>query len=166
MNSASDTDKQTHAHMAHAHTAHVQWASQGAVFTDRRYSRAHQWTFDGGAVVSASSSPHVVRVPWSDPAAVDPEEAFVAALASCHMLWFLDFAAQAGLVVESYCDEAQGFMAARDDGREWVARVELHPHVTFADSAPSPEALQALHHQAHEACYLANSVKTQVVVIS
>jgi organic hydroperoxide reductase OsmC/OhrA len=147
-----------------AHTALIQWSREGAAFTDRRYSRAHRWSFDGGAVVPASSSPHVVRLPLSNPEGVDPEEAYVAALSSCHMLWFLDFAAQAGHVVDRYQDHARGFMARRDDGRDWVARVELHPEVTFAGAPPSAEALGALHHQAHEACYLANSVKTEVVI--
>jgi organic hydroperoxide reductase OsmC/OhrA len=90
----------------HTHTATIEWSGNGSVFTDNRYSRAHHWTFDGGAVVPASSSPHVVRVPFSDPAAVDPEEAYVAALSSCHMLWFLSIAAGEGYAVTSYRDEA------------------------------------------------------------
>jgi organic hydroperoxide reductase OsmC/OhrA len=150
---------------APAHTAQIDWQRGDAAFTDRRYPRAHRWSFDGGAVVPASSSPHVVRVPFSDPAGVDPEEAFVAALASCHMLWFLDLAAQAGHVVDRYTDEARGFMATRDDGREWVARVELRPRTTFVGPAPDAAALQALHHRAHEACFLANSVRTEVCCV-
>lgn len=147
------------------HTVTVEWTRQGAVFTDRRYSRAHRWTFDGGAVVLASSSPDVVRVPFSDPAGVDPEEAFVAALSSCHMLWFLDIAAQAGHVVESYVDHAAGRMARRADGKDWVAEVDLRPVVSFAANAPDAAALAALHHRAHESCFIANSVKTEVRVL-
>jgi organic hydroperoxide reductase OsmC/OhrA len=150
------------------HTITVEWMRQGAAFSDRRYSRAHRWIFDGGAVVLASSSPDVVRVPFSDPAGVDPEEAFVAALSSCHMLWFLDLAAQAGHVVESYVDHAIGRMAQRDDGKAWVAEVDLRPVVRFAASAPHvPDAptLAGLHHRAHESCFIANSVKTEVRVL-
>lgn len=147
------------------HTAIVEWHGNGSRFTDNRYSRAHQWRFDGGAVVPASSSPHVVRVPLSDPAGVDPEEAYVAALSSCHMLWFLSIAAEAGLAVESYRDEALGVMAKNGAGKEWVERVVLRPHVVVSGSAPIDEAaVEALHHRAHEECYLANSVKTVVVV--
>jgi organic hydroperoxide reductase OsmC/OhrA len=147
-----------------AHTATVEWQREGQTFTDRAYRRAHRWGFDGGATVAASSSPHVVRVPLSDPAAVDPEEAYVAALASCHMLWFLDLAARAGWVVDRYVDEAAGHMATRDDGHEWVASVDLTPRITFAGAAPSEEQLDALHHAAHASCYLANSVKTTIRV--
>lgn len=150
---------------ASSHTATIAWQRGDAAFTDRRYSRAHRWSFDGGAVVPASSSPHVVRVPFSDPAGVDPEEAFVAALSSCHMLWFLDLAAQAGHVVDRYTDEACGFMRTGDDGRAWVARVELRPRTTFVGAAPDAAALQALHHRAHEACFLANSVRTEVCCV-
>jgi len=148
------------------HSVSVEWSRQGATFTDRRYSRAHRWTFDGGAVVHASSSPDVVRVPFSDPAGVDPEEAYVAALSSCHMLWFLDIAAQAGHVVDSYVDHAEGRMARRPDGRDWVAEVDLRPQVSFVGPAPDAQALAALHHRAHESCFIANSVKTEVRVVN
>jgi organic hydroperoxide reductase OsmC/OhrA len=132
---------------------------------DRRYSREHEWRFDGGAVVRASSSPHVVRVPLSNPSNVDPEEAFVAALSSCHMLWFLDLAARAGYVVEQYTDRAEGHMGRRDDGRDWIAKVVLAPSVRFvAGQRPDDEAVRTLHHRAHEACFIANSVRTEVLV--
>jgi organic hydroperoxide reductase OsmC/OhrA len=144
------------------HTAKIEWRREGSPFTDRRYSRAHRWEFDGGAVIAASSSPHVVRVPLSDPAAVDPEEAYVAALASCHMLWFLDLACQAGHVVDHYTDSAEGFMGTRSDGRAWVEAVVLKPRVVFSSKAPSRAELEELHHRAHAECYLANSVKTDV----
>jgi organic hydroperoxide reductase OsmC/OhrA len=147
------------------HTSIITWAREPTQpFVNHRYSRAHRWQFDGGTTVAASSSPHVVPLPYSDPAGVDPEEAFVAALSSCHMLWFLDFAARAGHVVDSYRDEAVGIMARNDQGQQAVARVTLHPQVQFApDRGPNAEAHVALHHSAHEACFIANSVKTEVL---
>ncbi len=146
--------------------ATIRWQLQeGERFTDRRYGRGHEWAFDGGARVRASASPQVVRAPYSDPAGIDPEEALVAALASCHMLFFLDFAARAGFVVASYEDRAEGVMGKRDDGREWMSRVTLHPAVEFAGALrPTEAAVAALHHEAHEACYIANSVRTEVRV--
>jgi organic hydroperoxide reductase OsmC/OhrA len=134
-------------------------------FANNRYSRAHEWLFDGGARVPASASPSHVRLPFSDPAAVDPEEAYVAALSSCHMLFFLWLAARHGFSVISYEDEATGEMARSDDGREWIARVTLRPEVNFdGENRPSEAEIGVLHHEAHERCYLANSVKTEVVV--
>ncbi|WGS44423.1 OsmC family protein [Burkholderia sp. JSH-S8] len=146
------------------YTAEVEW--QGAPdekFTDNRYSRKHEWCFDGGVTVPASSSPHVVRAPFSDPAAVDPEEAYVAALSSCHMLWFLSIAAQQRFVVTRYRDAAQGTMEKNDAGKEVVTRVVLKPAVTFAgERAPTDAEVAALHHEAHDACFLANSVRTVI----
>lgn len=148
------------------HTALVEWNGKGSKFTDNRYSRAHTWTFDGGAVVHASSSPHVVRVPFSDPAGVDPEEAYVAALSSCHMLWFLSIAAEAGWAVVSYRDEAEGTMGRNEAGKEFVDRVVLRPFVEFSAGSQvlDDEVVEHLHHRAHEECFLANSVRTVVVV--
>ena len=148
------------------HEATVRWErGPGEPFTDNRYGRAHEWRFDGGAVVPASASPHNVRVPFVDPAAVDPEEAFVAALSSCHMLFFPAFAAAKGFAVDSYADDARGHMAKTQDGREWVARVMLRPRIAFAgDEPPTPAYIEALHHAAHEACFLANSVRSEIVV--
>jgi len=148
--------------MSAPHTARIEWHRNDSPFIDRRYSRAHRWEFDGGASIAASSSPHVVRVPFSDATAVDPEEAFVASLASCHMLWFLDLACQAGYVVDRYIDAAEGFMVAQGDGRMWVEAVVLKPHVAFSGKSPSGTELEELHHRAHAECYLANSVKTAV----
>ena len=146
-----------------SHTACIEWNRSGANFVDNRYSRAHEWRFDGGARVAASSSPHVVRVPLSDPANVDPEEAYVAALGSCHMLWFLGLAAERGFTVDRYIDDAQGFLEAGADGRQWIARVLLRPRVFFSGSkAPSEAEVVDLHHRAHDACFLANSVKTAI----
>lgn len=143
--------------------AKVEWTRGGAVFTDRRYSRAHRWSFDGGVEVPASSSPGVVREPMSDPAAVDPEEALVAALSSCHMLSFLDLAARDGFTVEHYTDEAVGRMGKNAEGKIAVTIATLHPRITFAgDNQPGRGELEDLHHRAHEACFIASSVKTEV----
>lgn len=149
------------------HTATIEWQRGCEAFLDNRYSRAHLWSFDGGARVAASSSPHVVRAPLSDPANVDPEEAFVAALSSCHMLWFLSIAAAAGFCVDSYRDEAIGHMTRNENGKQWLSRVELRPRITFSGS-PRPEAsqIERLHHQAHAECFLANSVRTEISVHS
>jgi organic hydroperoxide reductase OsmC/OhrA len=145
------------------HTATVNWQRDaGADFVRNRYSRAHEWHFDGGAVVAASASPSVVRAPWSNPAGVDPEEAFVASVSSCHMLWFLSIAAVKGYVVDRYEDEAVGTMAKNADGKEWVADVVLRPRIAFGDKKPDAAALEALHHEAHAECFIANSVRSAI----
>jgi organic hydroperoxide reductase OsmC/OhrA len=145
------------------HTATIVWQRNGAAFSDNRYSRGHTWRFDGGVEVPASSSPHSVRVPLSVEAAVDPEEAFVAALASCHMLWFLSLAAKRGFVVEAYRDEAVGVLGENDAGKLAITIVTLRPAITFGgDRRPSAQELDALHHEAHELCMIANSVKSEV----
>lgn len=141
--------------------ARVTWERGDAPFTDNRYSRAHRWTFDGGISVAASSSPHVVPLPMSVAEHVDPEEAFVAALSSCHMLFFLSLAARKDLVVDSYSDAAEGVLE-KVDGSLQVTRVVLHPRVVYAGELPSRAAEEALHHRAHELCFLANSVKTVI----
>lgn len=148
-----------------SHHAKIEWERSGARFTDNQYSRAHQWSFDGGAIVPASSSPDVVKVPLSNPANVDPEEGYVASLSSCHMLWFLDIARRAGFVVDRYVDEAVGHMMRGADGMPWIANVKLQPAVDFSgDKAPYDAAVTQLHHMAHEACFLARSVKTEIAV--
>lgn len=144
------------------YTATTLWERHDAAFTDNRYSRAHEWRFDGGAVVRASSSPQVVRAPLSDPAAVDPEEAFVASLSSCHLLWFLSLAAAQGLVVERYEDQAEGLMTKNESGKYAMTKVTLRPRVTFLGRQPTPEEFLALHDRAHEECFIAASVKTAV----
>jgi organic hydroperoxide reductase OsmC/OhrA len=144
------------------HRADIHWAANGD-FRRNRYSRAHEWRFDGGAVVPASASPDIVPVPLSAPEAVDPEEAFVAALSSCHMLWFLDFARRAGFSAARYHDAATGRMTRNDDGNLWVSRVDLTISVDWDGDAPDPATHEALHHKAHAACYIANSVRTEVV---
>ena len=133
-------------------------------FTKGHYSRAHEWAFDGGVTVPASPSPHVVPAPWSDPAGVDPEEAFVASLSSCHMLFFIDFARRDGLILDSYVDEAEGVLEKRSDGKIAMTRVTLRPHVTWDGEAIDAAAIADLHHRAHEACFIANSVTTDVTV--
>ena len=147
------------------YTATIRW-QRGAdeAFAKGQYSREHEWAFDGGAVVPASASPHVVPAPWSDSAGVDPEEAFVASLSSCHMLFFLDFARRAGFVVDSYVDEAEGELGKGADGRMAMTRVTLRPRIAWVDEGPGPAALADLHHRAHEACFIANSVTTEVTV--
>ena len=143
--------------------ATILWQRNGAAFTDQRYSRAHVMQFDGGAEVAGSSSPHAVPVPYSDAAAVDPEEAFVAALSSCHLLWFLHLAAKAGFVVERYEDHADGVMARNAEGRLAMTLVTLRPRVEFAgEKRPTHGEIAALHHAAHEECFIANSVKSEV----
>lgn len=150
--------------MPSEHHARVQWTRGDAPFTDNRYSRAHQWSFDGGAEVRGSSSPHSVREPLSDPSAVDPEEAFVAALSSCHMLWFLSLARKQGLVVDGYDDEARGTLERNAEGRMAMTRVVLRPRITWVGDTPGDEVVAALHGAAHHECYIANSVTTVVTV--
>jgi organic hydroperoxide reductase OsmC/OhrA len=145
-------------------TAGVLWQRHEHNFGDNRYSRRHVWRFDGGAEVVASASPSSVPVPQSDPAAVDPEEAFVASLASCHMLWFLAIAANRGFVVDQYEDAASGVLERNALRRLAMTRVTLRPRVLFDGAGPTREELVAMHHQAHEECYIANSVTTQIVV--
>lgn len=150
--------------MAH-YTTQLQWQrGEGEPFTDQRYSRRHTLRFDGGAVLAGSSSPLVVPLPFSDASAIDPEEMFVAALSSCHMLWFLSLAAGQGHVVDVYEDDAVGVMARDAQRRMAMTVVTLRPHVQFAGTAPDAAALAALHHEAHAQCFIANSVKTEVRV--
>lgn len=148
-----------------SHGCTIEWSRGDAAFTDLRYSRAHTWRFDGGAVVPGSSSPHSVRPPFSDPAAVDPEEALVAAVSSCHMLWFLSLAAAEGYVVDSYTDAAEATMGAVGMGRQAITDVVLRPQVAFSGPRPPDQAkVDALHHAAHERCFIANSLRTEVRV--
>ena len=145
------------------YSALITWQRAGQPFSDKRYSRSHQWAFDGGAVVAGSSSPQVVPLPMSDAAAVDPEEAFVASLSSCHLLWFLDIACRAGWVVDDYRDAASGVLAKGADGRLMMTQVTLRPDVRFAgERQPDAAEIQHLHHAAHDACFIANSVRSDV----
>ena len=145
------------------YTAEVLWQRDGQDFLGNRYSRRHVIRFDGGAELTGSSSPSVVPLPFSDPAGVDPEETFVASLSSCHMLWFLSLAAKAGWQVETYADNACGVMARNAHGRMAMTVVTLRPRATFSgERRPDGDALHALHHKAHDACFIANSVTTEV----
>jgi organic hydroperoxide reductase OsmC/OhrA len=133
-------------------------------FVDARYSREHRWEFDGGAIVKASPSPHIVPAPYSVAANVDPEEAFVASLSSCHMLFFLSIAASRKYLVDAYVDRAIGIMSRNDEGRLAMTRVTLRPAIHFSGSKqPNRAQLEKMHHQAHQQCFIANSVKTEVV---
>jgi organic hydroperoxide reductase OsmC/OhrA len=143
------------------HRAVIEWSRDGADF-GTRYDRSHHWSFDGGVVVPASSAPHL----QGDPSRVDPEEAFVAAVSSCHMLWFLHLAAVAGHVVDTYRDDAVGTMTRTDTGTQWISRVDLHPVVDFAAPGPEPEDVEALHRESHRVCFIANSVRSAITVHS
>ncbi len=148
---------------SHEYSVQIRWTRGDAPFTDNRYSRAHSWLFDGGVEVPASSSPHVVRVPLSVEAAVDPEEAFVASIASCHMLWFLSIAAGSGFRIDRYVDEAVGVMGKNAAGKTAVSRVTLRPQVAFSgDKLPSRAQIEEMHHKAHAECFIANSVTTDI----
>ncbi len=145
------------------HTAEVLWERGEQAFVDNRYSRKHILRFDAGIEVAGSSSPHNVPLPYSTTAAIDPEETFVSSLSSCHMLWFLSIAAKHGFVVDHYHDVAEGVMAHNTEGNLMMKIVTLHPQVVFSgEKLPSRTELEQLHHQAHEACFIANSVKTEI----
>jgi organic hydroperoxide reductase OsmC/OhrA len=146
-----------------AYRAVVRWTRGADEFLHQRYSRGHSWHFDEGLAIPASASPHAVRAPYAKAAAVDPEEALVAALSSCHMLFFLALASKAGLVVERYEDAAEGVMAKNEHGRVAVTKVTLRPVVTIQSPLPTVEQFAALHHAAHEECFIANSVRSEVV---
>lgn len=151
----------------HKYEARVSWQRDGASFSDSKYSRSHEWSFDGGVTVPASASPLLVPPPHSVAAAVDPEEALVAATSSCHMLWFLSLAAKRGFVVDKYVDDAYCVMEENADGKQAITRIVLRPDIRFAGTAtPSAEELASLHHEAHEQCYIANSLKAEIVVES
>ncbi|MEJ1353268.1 MAG: OsmC family protein [Candidatus Sedimenticola sp. (ex Thyasira tokunagai)] len=147
------------------YSAVVRWVrGEEEIFSDNQYSRGHMWEFDGGVTVPASSSPHVVPLPYSVEANVDPEEAFIAALSSCHMLVFLSIAAKRKYVVESYIDNAVGTMEEDENGKTSVTKVTLRPEIVFSNERqPTVEQLEKMHHMSHENCFIANSVKTEVV---
>ncbi len=147
------------------YTATIKWTlDTNKKFIDNKYSRAHIWAFDGGTIVPASASPSVVPIPYSVPNAVDPEEAFVASVSSCHMLWFLSLAAQRGFCVHEYTDDASGMMGRNDTGRIAILRVDLAPLAIFSgENRPTPAEIDTLHHLAHEKCFIANSVTSKIV---
>ena len=148
------------------YSAVIRWArGDDEAFSDNQYSRGHMWDFDGGVTVPASSSPHVVPLPFSVEANVDPEEAFIAALSSCHMLTFLGIAAKQKYVIDSYVDDAVGVLEEDESGRSSVTKVTLRPDIVFSGSKiPTAKQLDKLHHLAHKNCFIANSVKTEIVV--
>jgi organic hydroperoxide reductase OsmC/OhrA len=152
-------------HAMATHKATIKWVHGDGDFLKGRYSRAHTWSFDGGTIVPASSSPSVVPLPWSDPVGVDPEEAFVASLSSCHMLTFLFLASRKGFTIGAYTDEAVGTMTKNEHGKPWISRVVLSPRITYVGGArPTAEEERALHEAAHHDCFISQSVKTDVVV--
>jgi organic hydroperoxide reductase OsmC/OhrA len=147
------------------HKATIKWSHSQGDFLKGTYSREHTWTFDGGMTIAASSSPSAVRVPFSNPANVDPEEAFVASLSSCHMLTYLYVASRKGFEIFRYEDEAVGAMTKNERGIPWVSSVVLRPRITYAGSkTPDREEEEQMHHAAHEQCFVANSVKTDIRV--
>jgi organic hydroperoxide reductase OsmC/OhrA len=147
------------------HKARIRWTRLPGDFLKGTYSREHTWTFDGGMTVPASSSPSAVPKPYSNEANVDPEEAFVAAISSCHMLTYLYVASRARFEIISYEDDAVGTMTKNERGSSWVSSVVLRPRIVYGgDKRPSPEEEERLHHAAHEQCFIANSVKTDIVV--
>ena len=135
-------------------------------FIDNKYSRFHKWIFDGGIEIAASSSPHVVPLPMSIESAVDPEEAFIASISSCHMLWFLSIAADRSYIVESYADHAEGILGKNEEKKLAMTKITLKPKVTFNNmTVPSREQLDELHQLAHEKCFISNSVKTDITIM-
>lgn len=146
------------------YVATIEWSRGDQPFLDQKYSRVHDWRFDGGAVVKGSPAPTSVPAPMSDPSSVDPEEALVAAVSSCHMLFFLAFAAKAGFVVDRYRDDAVGTMGRDERGRMAITQVVLRPDIAFSGTGPDKAALADLHHRAHEHCYIANSIRGEVRV--
>jgi organic hydroperoxide reductase OsmC/OhrA len=146
------------------HKAVIRWQNTGTEFKKGRFSREHTWSFDGGLTVPASASPSVVREPFSNPAGVDPEEAFVASIASCHMLTFVYLAQRRGFEVMNYEDAAVGVMTKNERGVSWVSSVVLHPRIRYGDPTPTPADIEQLHEQAHAECFIANSVKTDIRV--
>ncbi len=147
------------------HTASVIWKRKNdEAYTNRQYSRAHRWVFDGGLTVPASASPHVVQPPYSAPENIDPEEAYVASISACHMLFFLDIAARQNLIVDEYTDNAIGIMEKDGSGKIAITQVKLRPQVIFSGKQqPTKTEQEKIHHRAHELCFIANSVKTQII---
>lgn len=149
----------------HTYEATISWERAGQTFTDNRYSRAHRWRFDGGAQIEASSSPYVVPLPMSVAANVDPEEALVAAASSCHMLFFLSIAARRGFVVDRYADHAYGVMEKNDEGKTAMTRIALRPQIAFGgERQPTPQQIDEIHHESHAQCYIANSLRCEIII--
>ena len=149
------------------HQIELEWLRGEQPFVDHKYSRRHLVKFDGGQEVPYSSSPSSVRIPFSDPTAVDPEESLIAALSSCHMLWFLALAAKQGFRLDRYQDQAVGTMTKNEHGKLFISHIRLAPQVVFSgEKVPSEEEYQHLHHLAHEECFIAASIRAEVVCIA
>ena len=149
------------------HKASIHWERSGPDFLRGKFSREHTWSFDGGLTVTASASPSIVPAPYSNPAGVDPEEAFVASVSSCHMLTFLWLASREGFVADSYEDDALGVMTKNQPGAAWISALTLSPSIVWSGAKlPTPADLERLHHRAHEECFIANSIKTEVRVLT
>jgi len=144
--------------------ATIRWSRGDDAFANQKYSRGHRWEFDEGISVPASAAPHAVRAPWSVAAAVDPEEALVAAVSSCHMLFFLSYVSRDGFMAESYVDAAEGEMGKNAEGKVAILKVTLRPRLAISGGAPSAEQFAAWHEEAHEECFIANSIRAEVVV--
>lgn len=150
-----------------AYTVKLTWQKEPtALFTDNKYNRTHKWFFDGGIEVLASSSPHAVPLPMSNENAVDPEEALVAAVSSCHMLWFLSIAAERKIVVQSYEDNAVGLLGKNDEGKLAMTKITLNPTIIFIDRTVVSEEVDELHKLAHHKCFIANSLKTKIEIMT
>ena len=146
------------------YSATILWQRGSQKFTDNKYSRAHQWVFSSGNTISASSSPHIVPLPYSVDENIDPEEALVASLSSCHMLFYLSIAAKKKCLIESYEDNAYGTLEKNEGGKLAMTKVVLEPDIKYSGETPSKEQQAEIHHLAHEACFIANSVKTIVEI--
>jgi len=146
------------------YTANVIWNRENQIFIDNKYSRAHKWVFDGGCEIPASPSPHIVPFPYSVEENVDPEEAFIASLSSCHLLFFLGIAAKKKILVDSYIDYAEGILEENEDGKLAMTRIMLNPTIIYSGKQPSDKEIQKIHHLSHQQCFLANSVKTIITV--
>ena len=145
------------------YSATISWHRNSAAFSDENYSRAHDWLFDGGAVVAASASPHIVPLPNSVAENVDPEEAFVASISSCHMLFFLSIAMKRGFIVDDYTDAASGIMGKNEAGRTAMTKITLRPQASYSgDRIPDSAIVEKMHHRAHELCFIANSVTAKI----
>jgi organic hydroperoxide reductase OsmC/OhrA len=147
--------------------ATIKWENSGPDFLKNEYSREHQWIFDGGTVIAATAAPSIVPAPWSNPEYVDPEEAFIASLSSCHMLFFIHIAAQRGFLLDAYSDDAEGTMEKNSDGKVAITRVVLHPKPVFSgNNIPDEDEISSMHHNAHKDCFIANSVTTVIEIDS
>lgn len=146
--------------------ATIHWKRSGAKFLDHKYQRRHTWTFDSGLTMTAAASPHIVGESYTDPSAIDPEEAFTASVASCHMLWFLSLAAGRGFVVNNYMDNSQGVLEKNSEGKLAMTKVIIRPVVTFeTERMPSQNDFLGLHRQAHSKCFIANSIKSDIEIL-